>query len=93
MTPEQLYRHLEDLAEQLGISIRHENLSNRDPAVSSGLCRVRGNHLFLMDEAKPLSDKIRALSECLSRMDLEGVYLLPAVRRILEENRENGLER
>jgi hypothetical protein len=91
MAPEQLYRHLEDLAEQLGILIRYENLSNLEPGAASGLCRVKGSHLFLMDSSKPLSEKIRALSQCLSRMELEGIYLLPAVRRVLEENRGGEL--
>ena len=88
MTPEQLYTHLEDLAEQLGILIRYEDLSRHEPGAFSGLCRVKGTHLFFMDKAKPLSEKIAALTQCLSRMDLDGVYLLPAVREVLERFRE-----
>jgi len=87
MEPHHAYEHLENLAGQLGIFIRYENLSNSDAPARSGLCMVKGRHLYIMDSSTTLSDRIRLLSSCLSRMDLEGRYVLPAIRRLLESAR------
>ena len=90
LNSEQLYERLENLAQQLGISIRYENLSASTIRVRSGLCKVKGRSLYIMDSSKALGEKIRLLKECLSQMDLEGVYVLPAVRRFLEGGDQEG---
>lgn len=83
MQPEKIYQHLEELAEQLGISIRYEDLCDQEVSVRSGLCTVKGRNLYIMDRSKSTSEKIRLLSHCLCRMDLDGIYVLPAVREHL----------
>ena len=90
MQPHQLYEHLENLAGQLGILIRYDNLRDSDAPVRSGLCVVKGRHLYIMDTSTTLSERIRLLSSCLSRMDFEGRYVLPAIRELLEEARQGG---
>ncbi len=87
MEPEKTYQHLEDLAQQLGISIRYEDLYDPEVPATSGLCKVRGRHFYIMDRSKNLPDKIRLLSQCLCRMDLDSVYLLPAIRELLNAAR------
>jgi hypothetical protein len=87
MQPHHVYEHLENLAGQLGIFIRYENLSDSDAPTRSGLCMVQGRHLYIMDSSTTLSERIRLLSSCLSRMDLEGRYVLPAIRKLLETAR------
>ena len=87
MESEKTYQHLEDLAEQLGISIRYDDLSDPELPTTSGLCKVQGRHLYIMDRSKSLSEKIRLLSQCLCRMDLDGVYILPAIRELLNAAR------
>ncbi len=87
MEPEKTYQHLEDLAQQLGISIRYEDLYDPEVPATSGLCKVRGRHFYIMDRSKSLPDKIRLLSQCLCRMDLDSVYLLPAIRELLNAAR------
>ena len=87
MEREKTYQHLEDLAEQLGISIRYDDLCDPQAPAKSGLCKLRGRHLYIMDRSTRLSEKIRLLSECLCRMDLDGVYVLPAIRRLLDAAR------
>jgi hypothetical protein len=52
---------------------------------------VKGRYLYIMDSSTTLSERIRLLSSCLSRMDLEGRYVLPAIRKLLESAR--GRER
>lgn len=92
MNSDQLYEHLENLAEQLGISIRYEDLSGHEAKATSGLCKVKGRLYYIMDRSKPLPEKIRLLKECLRQTNLEGVYLLPAVRQLLQEGQSNGVE-
>jgi hypothetical protein len=88
MQPHQLYEHLENLAAKLGILIRYENLRDSDAPARSGLCMVKGRHLYIMDRSTTLPERIKLLSSCLSRMDFEGRYVLPAVRKLLEEARQ-----
>lgn len=89
--PENVYEQLENLAEQLGISMRYEDLGDLETPATSGLCKIKGRHFFIMDKSKNLSERIRLLTQCLCRMDFEGVYVLPGIRRLLEEAGRPGL--
>ena len=89
MEPEKTYQHLENLAEQLGISVRYDDLYDPEVPATSGLCKVKGRHFYIMDRSKSLSEKIRLLGQCLCRMDLDGVYLLPAIRELLNTARNS----
>ena len=90
MQAHQLYEHLENLARQLGILIRYDNLRDSDAPARSGLCMVKGRHVYIMDISTTLSERISLLSSCLSRMDFEGRYVLPVIRELLEEARQGG---
>jgi len=86
MKPEKTYQYLEDLAEQIGISIRYDDFADPEVPTKSGLCTIRGRHIYFMDNSKSIHEKIKLLSKCLSQMDLEGTYVLPAVRKLLSRN-------
>ncbi|MDY6986755.1 MAG: hypothetical protein SWQ30_01755 [Thermodesulfobacteriota bacterium] len=83
-----MYQHLENLLGQLGISMAYEDLSDAEGRASSGLCKIKGRRFYIMDRAKGLTERIRLLRECLAELDLDGVYVLPAVRAFLEEGGE-----
>jgi len=83
MEPNKLYQLLEDLAEQKGITIRYDNLSATELNTKSGLCILKGEKIFIMDESADISERIQLLVECLRSMDLEGLYLVPALRNLL----------
>jgi hypothetical protein len=85
MEPELVYQHLENLAEQVGISIRYDVLCDPEVGATSGLCKLQGRHLYIMDKSAGLSERIRLLSQCLSRMELDGLYVVPAIRILLKE--------
>jgi hypothetical protein len=89
MEPLKTYQHLEELAEKLGISIRYEDLSSGEYTATSGLCRIRGRYLYIMDTSKDLKQRIAALSQCLSQMNLDGIYVVPALRALLEKSRRS----
>ena len=85
MKPEQIYRELKDLAEKLNIQVAEENLRQSRVRAQSGLCKVKGQMRFIMDKHKSIHDKIELLVECLSAMPLEDVYIIPAVRELLNK--------
>ena len=89
MQPEETYQHLENLAEKFGISVRYEDLYDPEVPMTSGLCKVAGRHFYIMDTSKSLPEKIRLLAQCLCRMDLDSVYLLPAIRDLLNAARSS----
>jgi hypothetical protein len=87
MKPEQLYQHLKDLAEKLGISVREQNLRHPGLRVRSGFCKVRGQPVYIMSKHLTLRRKNEKLAVFLNGFPHEGVYLVPAVREFLQHHR------
>jgi hypothetical protein len=87
VTPEQIYQELKDLAEKLEITISEQNLRTAGIRVKSGLCKVREKQLFVMDKHKSVHQKIRILASQLAKMPHDDIYLVPAVRELLEKCR------
>jgi hypothetical protein len=85
MKPTQLYQHLQETAEKLGIRVSEQNLRTTGVNARSGLCRVKGESIFIMDKNLPVRQKTEILADCLRQMPLEDVYLVPAVRNYLEK--------
>ena len=64
-----------------------------EPAASSGLCRVRGRWWVVVAASDPIEERIEVLSRALrehARDYLEGRYLPPAVRSLLEDEFESA---
>jgi hypothetical protein len=87
MSPEQVYEQLTELAEKLGISVSEKNLQQVGIRVQSGLCKVRGESVFIMDKHASVAEKVRLMAECLARYPIEEVYLVPALREVIESQR------
>jgi hypothetical protein len=85
MKPDQLYQELIDLAERLQITVSEQNLKASGIKVRSGLCTVKGRQLFIMDKHKSIHKKITILAAQLSAMSHEDMYLIPAVRELLDK--------
>ncbi|MBA3028085.1 MAG: hypothetical protein FP816_04610 [Desulfobacteraceae bacterium] len=83
MKPEQIYKELINLAEKLDITVKEENLRKAGIHVNSGLCKIKGRDFFIMDKHKKLKEKIEILSECLSEQKHETVFVVPAIRELL----------
>ena len=86
MKPEQIYQDLKDLSEKLGISVTEENFRRTAVKAKSGLCRVKGRDIFIMEKQKPIQDKIELLAACLSKMPHEDIFVVPAVRELLHRH-------
>jgi len=85
MDDKRLWFLLSEVAESLGVELRLENLGGADdlPA-ASGLCRLKGKLVIFVERRQDLAWRCRRLGRALKGLDLEGVYLKPAVRDFLE---------
>jgi hypothetical protein len=83
MKPDQLYHNLKEIAEKIGITVKEYNFRNAGIHVRSGLCKIREEQFFIMDKRLTVREKTENLAECLRDMDLETVYIVPAIREIL----------
>ena len=77
---------LEELADRLGIPVRYDKIKpDEDEAIiSGGLCRVKGERLIIINSNTPTTGKIQVLVDALKHFDLDGIYILPALRDLLE---------
>ena len=85
MKPEQIYQELKDLADKLEITVSEQNLRTAGVNVKSGLCKVKGKHLFIMDKHTTIHKKIDTLASQLAEFPHEDLYVVPAIREILEK--------
>ena len=88
MNPEQLYHDLKELAEKLGVSVLEHNFRNTGIKVKSGLCKVKGTTLFIMDKHSSINDKNEMLLSCISKMPHEDIYIVPYLREMLKRQNE-----
>jgi hypothetical protein len=91
MKPEQLYQELVNLAEKLEITVSEQNLRKTGVKAKSGLCKVKGKYLFVMDKHKSIHKKIKLLTTHLAIMPHEDIYIIPAVRELLD-NKGSGFK-
>jgi len=84
MKQEPLYQNLKDLAEKLDIRVSEQNFRSTGTSARSGLCIVKGQTVFLIDKHLPVKRKNEALAECLAKMDIDAVFVVPAVRDYLD---------
>jgi hypothetical protein len=76
-----IYQELEKLALDLGIDVACVPM---DTEMGGGLCRVRGVERVLMAEGTSLPQRVEILASALRGRDLDGIYLKPAVRDLLD---------
>ncbi|MBU2490090.1 MAG: hypothetical protein KKA60_11935 [Proteobacteria bacterium] len=86
MDPETIFRQLKELAESLGIAIRERVLGPGPIRVQSGLCRVRGNLVLVLDRKLVLREKIAILAESINAMATDEIFVVPALREALDEH-------
>ena len=85
MKTAQIYKELKDLAEKLAVTVSEQNLRLAGIKVKSGMCKVKGKDLFIMDKHKSIHQKIKFLAAQLAGMAHEDVFVIPAVREVLDK--------
>jgi hypothetical protein len=83
MNPEQLYQHLVELADKLGISVLEQSFKQAGLPVKSEHCRVKGKDMFIMDRTLSPNKKSEALILYLKDQPHENIFIPPAVREFL----------
>ena len=79
------------IAESLLVEVREENLLREvGYHVRSGGCVLKGKALILLDRQVPLAERLDALMEEIGRRELEGVYISPELRQMLERIRKRS---
>jgi hypothetical protein len=83
-----LLEHLEKIVTRLGVQLRYENMGHGGIRSEGGYCKVSGKPMILINRKESRSRKIRIIARSLKRLDLEGIFIPPAVRRTIE-NQDN----
>jgi len=84
MKAESIYQHLKGIAEKLDIEILEQSFRNTGIKTKSSMCKIKGRRFFILDKNLPLKKKISILTAGLKEMDLENIYIVPAVRNLLQ---------
>jgi hypothetical protein len=85
---ELLLSQLEDLANKLGIAIRHFKFIRDESSGRGGLCRIRGEYVLFVDSQATTKEKILVTIEALKQFDLGDIHVNPAIRDLLEGSKE-----
>ena len=83
MKPDQIYQSLLELAEKLDIEVSEQNFKPSGIRVTSGLCRIKGKTVYIMDKHKPLKSKVKLLATELARHPHEDIFIVPVLRNLL----------
>ena len=85
MNDTRMLEHLEEVASRLGIELRYENLGQSGIRCEGGFCKVGGKSLILINRKDSQSRKIHILLKSLKKMDLNGIFVPPAVRKLIDQ--------
>jgi len=83
MKPEQIYHELIALAEKFDITVSEQNFKSTRIKTKSGFCIVKGQKRFIMDKHLKIHSKIDALAAYLNQLPHEDVFIVPAIREVL----------
>ncbi len=84
MDDEILLFYLEELADQLGILVRDENINLEETFSIGGLCRVEGKYILILNSKATIKEKIDVSVKALQQFDLSNIYVKPIIRELLE---------
>ena len=76
--------YLIDLAEGLGMTLRHVAGRGTSDAAAGDVVRLKGREILFLDSAAPVTEQIAAVAQALrGRPELDEMYLPPQVRDTL----------
>jgi hypothetical protein len=76
---------LEELAVRLGMTIRYEPLKIEGSLYIGGFCRVKGQDFVIVNKKATTTERIHVLANALKRCELSKIYILPSLRKLLEQ--------
>lgn len=81
MKPQHILQSFENLIHNLSIDLRYEKGD-----FIGGLCKVGNKDVLIVNNKLPVEGKIKLLARELNRLNLERIYIRPALRNIIEGN-------
>ncbi|MDM8556658.1 hypothetical protein QUF75_18185 [Desulfococcaceae bacterium HSG7] len=87
MKPEELYIHLKELSEKLGVTVAEHSFRQTGIKAKSGLCKIKGEQMFIVNKHLSVYQKNNQLLACLKKMPYKNIYVLPAIRERLEKGK------
>ncbi len=84
---------LEDLktaAQKLSIEILFADLSDPDIPTQSGICKIRGEDLIVVDQRLPVQRQAEVILNIFQQFDWEDVYIASWIRERLENPKLTG---
>lgn len=82
MTQELILQGLESLIQNLSIDLRYEKGD-----FMGGLCKIDNKDVFIINNKLPIDKKINLMAVELNRLNLEQIYIRPALRDIIENRK------
>jgi hypothetical protein len=83
MSPRNILDGFESLIENLSIDLRYEKGD-----FSGGLCRLPEKNIFIINNRLSVENKIRLIASELRSMNLNHIYIRPALRKIIDDEQD-----
>ena len=78
MKPTIIFQEFEQLAEALDVKIVQEKGNFK-----GGYCLLEKEGIIVVNKLNPIEQRIRALAQAFSRLDISKIYMKPAIRNII----------
>ena len=78
---------LEELTETLGLQISYETIRLDEELGTrpGGFCRLKGQPIVIINPGATLREKMKILTDAVKQFDLDGIYIRPALRELLDK--------
>jgi len=83
MKAEQLYTHLKELSDKLGVTVEEHSFRQTGIKAKSGRCKVKDEQKFIVNKHLSLHQRNKQLIAYLKKMPYEDIYVLPVIREYL----------
>ncbi|HEY3359010.1 MAG TPA: hypothetical protein VGQ83_37515 [Polyangia bacterium] len=83
---DRVLEELEAAADKAGVKVQYDALSGEGMG-QGGLCKVRGQWRVIIDRRASPGERVVLLARALAGFDLEGVFLSPEARELMERHR------
>ena len=86
---EEILSQMEELAKNLGITVRYEKILKESAFFPGGFCRVKDKDLIIINSKASLDDKVEIMARAILPFDLSQIYVLPAIRELIDSYGES----
>ena len=84
LKPEKLFILFEELAEKMNINI----VQGKGDFIG-GMCSVNDESYIVINKVKPMSQRLNVLGAEFSKLDLNNIFVSPALRDFIEETQQD----